>query len=187
MPHGWKGRGDSLAWRILVPSKACRWQMTSWWASAGDAGVAGRAVRAQDALQCLRRALHEAGEEEIGCRLPLRSPHERWRSLHSKRRSWGSCLLQRHIQHCRLAAHSKARIKRGLLHQAAKKTHLGICLCVAPWLQGLAAAYTASPLARLFACPSFLIPTFDDSKSLLACTVRDCDLVSPCLGQIITR
>ena len=34
--------------------------------AAGDAGVAGGAVRAQDALQCLRRALHEAGEEEVG-------------------------------------------------------------------------------------------------------------------------
>ena len=44
--------------------------------AAGHPGLACRSVRAQDALQRLRRALHEAGEEEVscpGCRGPLGS------------------------------------------------------------------------------------------------------------------
>ena len=34
--------------------------------AAGHSGVARRSVRAQDAVQRLRRAIHEAGEEEVG-------------------------------------------------------------------------------------------------------------------------
>ena len=137
---------------FLMPGKACCRQMIRYVASAGDAGVAGGAVRAQDALQCLRRALHEAGEEEVGRCLPLRSSHECWRSPSYAAGLRGSRLLQRHNYTAALQLTARPP-KQRLAPPGCKNTHVVICLCVAPWLQGLAAAYTASPSARLFACP----------------------------------
>ena len=147
-----RSRVDASAWVFLMPGKACCRQMIRYVASAGDAGVAGGAVRAQDALQCLRRALHEAGEEEVGRCLPLRSSHECWRSPSYAAGLRGSRLLQRHNYTAALQLTARPP-KQRLAPPGCKNTHVVICLCVAPWLQGLAAAYTASPSARLFACP----------------------------------
>ncbi len=93
--------------------------LTSLMHIAGDAGVAGWAVRTQDALQRLRRALHEAGEEEVSSRL---QPHHLQTAAQLLQRplASGSRPLHMHVLRRCCAAHSKTPKHKGLLLQAAK-------------------------------------------------------------------
>lgn len=115
-------------------------------AISGDAGVARWAVWAKNALQRLWRALYEAGEEEVGRRLLPQLPQVL--ALFSVQHVMGE--PQTDMLHS-----SKQEIQlRGVLLQAAKNTHLVICVCVAPGCMGCFAAACAASFSSKAFCVS---------------------------------